>query len=313
VIPALLTIVTFVLIAAAVAAVLHRGKASPGEARFESMFGGTAGPHLKQQFLQAQRMEALGRLTGGVAHDFNNILTIVKGCAEMATAHVDDTNPARKDIDEIRKAAASGVALTRQLLTFSRQNAAQPAAVNINEVVRPLAEMLRRLVGEHIDFLTQFEGDVGRVLVDPGLIEQAVMNLVVNARDAMPEGGTLTIRTASAALDAKFARTHNLGGAGAFVSVAVADTGHGLTPDERARIFEPFFTTKGPGRGTGLGLATVHSIVHDAGGCVVVDSTPGRGATFTVYLPRVDAFRGRAPHSLSAGGLQPPPAQMVEV
>jgi signal transduction histidine kinase len=129
----------------------------------------------------------------------------------------------------------------------------------------------------------------------------------------MPEGGTLTIRTASAALDAKFARTRKLGGAGAFVSVAVADTGSGLTADERARIFEPFFTTKGPGQGTGLGLATVHSIVHDAGGCVVVDSTAGRGTTFTVYLPRVEAHVGRAPRPLSEGSLKPPTAQMVDV
>jgi two-component system, cell cycle sensor histidine kinase and response regulator CckA len=312
VIPAL-TIVIFALIAAAVAAMLHRGKARNGEARVESILGGTAGPLLKHQFLQAQRMEALGRLTGGVAHDFNNILTIVKGCAEMAIAHVDDTNPARKDLDEIRKAADTGVALTRQLLTFSRKNPASPVAISINEVVRPLAEMLRRLVGEHIDFITHFEGDAGRVLVDPVLIEQVVMNLVVNARDAMPGGGTLTVHTAGATLGAKFARSHKLGRAGAFVSVAVADTGHGLTADERARIFEPFFTTKGPGQGTGLGLATVHSIVHDAGGCVVVDSTPGRGTTFTVYLPRVDSVRGRSPRSLSAGFVQPPTAQMVEV
>ena len=312
-IPALLTLVIFALIVAAVAAVLHRGKAHHVDARVESIFDGAAGPLLKQQFLHAQRMEALGRLTGGVAHDFNNILTIVKGCAEMAIAHVDDSNPARKDIDEIRKAAASGVSLTRQLMTFSRKNAAQAVAVNINEIVRPLADMLRRLVGEHINFITQLEGDVGRVLVDPGLIEQVVMNLVVNARDAMPAGGTLTVCTASAALDAKFARTHKLGSAGAFVSVAVADTGHGLTGDECSRIFEPFFTTKGPGQGSGLGLATVHSIVRDAGGCVVVDSRPGRGTTFTVYLPRVDVVGGRAPRSLSTGFLQPPTAHMVEV
>jgi signal transduction histidine kinase len=312
VIPVVLTLIVFALIVAAVAAVLHRTKAQHGDACIESVIGGAAGPLLKQQFLHAQRMEALGRLTGGVAHDFNNILTIVKGCAELAVAHVDDTNPARKDIEEIRKAAASGAALTRQLLTFSRQKAAQPTAVNINEIVRPLADMLRRLVGEHIDFVTHLEGDVGPVLVDPGLIEQVAMNLVVNARDAMPGGGTLTIRTASAALDAKFARTHKLGGAGAFVSMAVADTGHGLTPDERARIFEPFFTTKHPGQGTGLGLATVHSIVQDAGGCVVVDGTPGRGTTFTVYLPRADAHAGRA-RSLPEGFLQPPTSHMVEV
>ena len=311
-IPAL-TIVIFALIAAAVAAILHRGKGQPGEGRVESIFGGTAGPQLKRQFLQAQRMEALGRLTGGVAHDFNNILTIVKGCAEMAIAHVDETNPARKDIEEIRKAAASGVALTRQLLTFSRTNAAEAAAVNVNEVVRPLTEMLRRLVGEHIDFVTRLEGDVGRVVVDPGLIEQVVMNLVVNARDAMPTGGTLTVQTASTPLDMKLARIHKVGSAGAFVTVAVADTGRGLTADELARIFEPFFTTKGPGQGTGLGLATVHSIVHDAGGCVVVDSTPGRGTTFTVYLPRVDSRSERSPRSLSAGFVQSPSAQMADV
>ena len=311
-IPAL-TIVIFALIVVAVAAVLHRGKTRQGEAHCDSLFSGSGGPALKQQFLQAQRMEALGRLTGGVAHDFNNILTIVKGCAEMAIAHVDDANPARKDLDEIRKAAVTGVALTRQLLTFSRKNPAAPVAININEVVRPLAEMLRRLVGEHIDFITHLEGDVGRVLVDPVLIEQVVMNLVVNARDAMRGGGTLTVQTASAAIDAKFARIHKLRSAGAFVSIAVADTGHGLTADERTRIFEPFFTTKGPGHGPGLGLATVHSIVHDAGGCVVVDSTPGRGTTFIVYLPRVDGLSGRAPRSLSVGFLQPPTAQMVEV
>ena len=296
---ALFTVLIFALVAAAVAVVLHRGRAQPGEPRVESMFGEGAGPVLKQQFRHVQRMEALGRLTLGVAHDFNNILAVVQGCAEAALEHVDTQSAARTEIEEIRRAAASGVALTRQLLLFSRKNTIEPVAINVNEVIRPLAEMLRRLIGEHIEVITHLDGDVGQVLVDPGSIEQVVMNLVVNARDAMPMGGTLTIRTASASLDAKFARTHRLGRPGPVVSIAVADSGHGLSPEEQARIFEPFFTTKSPGQGTGLGLATVHSIVQDAGGWVVVESSAGRGTTFTVYLPRVD------------GSAYPPGSQMV--
>ena len=287
---ALFTVLTFGLVAAAVAVALHRGRTRPGEARVESMFGESAGPVLKQQFRHVQRMEALGRLTLGVAHDFNNILAVVQGCAETAIERIEDPGAARTELEEIRRAAASGVALTRQLLIVSRKNAVEPVAINVNDVVRPLAEMLRRLIGEHIEVVTHLEGEVGQVLVDPGSIEQVVMNLVVNARDAMPMGGTLTIRTASGSLDAKFARAHRLGRPGPVVSIAVADTGHGLSPDEQARIFEPFFTTKSPGQGTGLGLATVHSIVQDAGGWVVVESTSGRGTTFTVYLPRVEGL-----------------------
>jgi signal transduction histidine kinase len=311
VIAALFTAVLFGGIACAVAVLLHGRKGRHRDGGVESIFDGTAGPLLKQQFLHAQRMEALGRLTCGVAHDFNNLLTIMKGYAEMAIAHVDEAGPVRSDIEEIRRAAISGTALTRQLLTFSRQRMSQPAAVNLNEIVRPLAQMLQRLVGEHIEFVTLLEGDVGRVMADPGLIEQVVMNLIVNARDAMPSGGTLTVRTASASLTAQFAREHRLGGA-SFVTIAVADTGVGLTLEDQARIFEPFFTTKAPGQGTGLGLATVHSIVHDAGGSVVVESTPGRGTTFTVYLPRVDSQSGR-PQRSPGDVVQPPTAQILEV
>ncbi len=304
----------FVVIAAAIAAFFRRReKPQHRDTGVESIFDGTAGPLLKQQFLQAQRMEALGRLSGGVAHDFNNILTIVRGCADMAIAHVDADHPARKDLEEIRLAASNGVTLTRQLLTFSRTSLVPPTPVNVNEVVRPLAQMLRRLVGEHIDFVTLLEGDVGHVVVAPGLIEQVVMNLVVNARDAMPSGGTLTVRTNRAALDSTRARSRRLGATGQFVTIAVADTGRGLSQEEQRRIFEPFFTTKGPGYGTGLGLATVQTIVQDAGGSVVVESMTGRGSTFTVYLPLVEPSSGASPRAGSEGALGPSTNFVVSV
>jgi two-component system NtrC family sensor kinase len=241
---------------------------------------------LEHQFRHAQKMEAVGRLAGGVAHDFNNLLTVISGFTEMALAGLAPADPLRRDLEQIALAGERGAALTRQLLAFSRKQTLEPKSFSLGQVVRDAESMVRRLVGEDvtIDFRASAD-EGGLVMAEPGQIEQVLMNLVVNARDAMPSGGRLSIGTATVRFDAESAARRVKMKAGAYAVLTVADTGHGMDPETLSRIFEPFFTTKGAGRGTGLGLSTVYGIVRQAGGHIGVESEPGRGTTFTIYLP----------------------------
>ena len=255
----------------------------------------TTRKELEANLRQAQKMEAIGRLAGGVAHDFNNVLTVVMGTAELAAMQLDEESPVRRDLEEIQRAADSAASLTRQLLIFSRKGVFHPAVLDLNEVVTRLNKLLRRLVGEDIEFIVRAGGALAHIMADASQIEQVIMNLVVNARDAMPTGGRLTIETSIVSLDDSFVRAHQGAAAGEFVRLTVTDTGVGMTADVLAQIFTPFFTTKGPSKGTGLGLATVHGIVQQVGGCITVKSTPGHGAAFAIDLPRVRARVAHAP------------------
>ncbi|GAB4420520.1 MAG: hypothetical protein Fur0044_17460 [Anaerolineae bacterium] len=247
----------------------------------------TARKQLEEQFLQSQKMEAIGRLAGGVAHDFNNILTVMTGYTDLILSrHQQPDDSEREELEQIKKAIKQATLLTRQLLTFSRKQVVQPQVINLNTIVADLETMLRRLIGEHIELVTSLEPQLGQVKADPGQMEQVVMNLAVNARDAMPHGGTLTIATSNVNLDEAEARQHVGANPGAYVRLTISDTGHGMDAETRRRIFEPFFTTKEPGHGTGLGLATVHGIVNQSSGHIVVHSEAGEGATFDIFLPQ---------------------------
>jgi PAS domain S-box-containing protein len=242
---------------------------------------------LEERYLQAQKVQAIGQLAGGVAHDFNNILTAINGYSELLLQGAPLDPGARRSAQQIRAASQRAANLTQQLLAFSRKQRLEPRELQLNAIVTEMDQMLQRLVGEHIRIRTVSQPGLAAVRADPGQIQQVVMNLVVNARDAMPNGGQLTIETANVSLDADYQRHHPDVPPGRYVLLAVSDSGVGITPEVKARLFEPFFTTKAPGTGTGLGLATCHGIIKQSDGHIAVYSEVGRGTTFKVYLPAI--------------------------
>ena len=242
--------------------------------------------HLEEQLIHAQKMEAVGRLAGGVAHDFNNMLTVISGYNRMILEELALDDPLREYAEEVGKAADRAGAITQQLLAFSRRQLIQPRSINVSEVIAQTEKMLRRLLGEDIELTLDLKSGVANIKADPHLLEQAIVNLAVNSRDAMPEGGQIFVQTADVELDEGYVHTHLGVKPGAYVMIAISDTGHGMTPEVRNHIFEPFFTTKERGKGTGLGLATVYGMVKQSGGDIWVYTEPGKGATFKLYFPR---------------------------
>ncbi len=265
---------------------------------------------VEQQLVQAQKMEAVGKLAGGIAHDFNNLLTIIIGYTDVLHQQVKADPVGAGCAQEVRRAAERASALTNQLLAFSRRQVTQPRVVNINEGLQNLEKMLRRIIGEDVELQMRLAADLLPVKVDPAQMDQVIMNLAVNARDAMPDGGRLTVETANMRLHDEYAATHPGITPGQYVMVAVSDTGTGMDAATKARIFEPFFTTKEQGKGTGLGLSIVYGIVTQHGGRIVVDSEPGRGTVFRLYLP-VAAWTQQAPDVETAPTRRAPPTETV--
>jgi two-component system cell cycle sensor histidine kinase/response regulator CckA len=243
---------------------------------------------LQEQLRQSQKMEAVGRLAGGIAHDFNNLLTVIQGHCEISLLQFQGNNPLREDIVEIKKAADRAGNLTRQLLAFSRRQIMEMKVIDLNALLRELEKMLRRVMGEDVELVTVLDEHLGKIKMDPGQMEQVVLNLAINARDAMPSGGKFILETTNVSLDEKYARSHIGVEAGRHVMLSVTDTGSGMSLQVKERLFEPFFTTKEKGKGTGLGLSTVYGIIKQSSGNIWVYSEPGHGSTFKIYLPRVD-------------------------
>jgi two-component system, cell cycle sensor histidine kinase and response regulator CckA len=248
----------------------------------------------EEQLRQSLKMEAVGKLAGGVAHDFNNLLSVITGYSELLLTRTGPRNPARREIEEIHKAGERAAALTQQLLAFSRRQILKPKVLRMDEVAENLGKMLRRLIGEDIDFATELRGDLWTVRADPSQIEQILMNLCVNARDAMPAGGKLVVSTANVTLESPLVERELTIPTGRYATLRVADNGSGMGEEVLSRIFEPFFTTKDLGKGTGLGLATVYGIVKQSEGYIRVVSAPGEGTAFTVYFP---AAEGKEPET----------------
>jgi two-component system cell cycle sensor histidine kinase/response regulator CckA len=242
---------------------------------------------LEEQLLHSQKMEAVGRLAGGVAHDFNNLLTVIKGYSELMLNELSEKDPMRGEVEEVRRAAERAASLTRQLLAFSRRQVLEPKVLDLNSIITNMEKLLLRLLGEDVELQVSLSPSLGMVKADPGQLEQVIMNLAVNARDAMPRGGKLTLETHNHAIDETAAREHAVVHAGQYAMMAVSDTGMGMDPETASHIFEPFFTTKETGKGTGLGLSTVYGIVKQSGGYIWVYSEPGRGTSFKIYLPIV--------------------------
>jgi nitrogen-specific signal transduction histidine kinase/CheY-like chemotaxis protein len=265
---------------------------------------------LEEQLRQAQKMEAVGRLAGGVAHDFNNLLTIIKGHGDLMLDKLQASDPLQRNATQIEKAANRAASLTRQLLAFSRMQVLEPKVLDLNVLVAEMCSLLKRLVREDISFTFKAGESLGRVKADPGQIEQVIMNLTVNACDAMPTGGKLVVETRNVCVDETLAKMRPPLLPGDYIRLTVEDTGHGMDATTKERIFEPFFTTKELGKGTGLGLATVYGVVKQSGGCIWVESEPGKGTRFEVYLPVVvqeaeesassEGTRKSAPHHSGA-------------
>jgi len=249
---------------------------------------------LEAQLRQSQKMEAVGTLAGGVAHDFNNLLTTILGYSELVLQQLDAESPLREEIGEIQRAGGRAADLTRQLLAFSRKQVLAPVVLDLNAAVADMEKMLRRLIGEDVSLAAELDPNLWSVRADPGQVEQVIVNLVVNARDAMPRGGKVTIETRNIDFDDSYVRAHSYVRPGEHVCLSVSDTGTGMDAQTRSRIFEPFFTTKGPAKGTGLGLSTVYGIVKQSDGSIEADSEPGRGTSFKIYLPRVFGAEERA-------------------
>jgi len=267
----------------------------------EQMAGVTARQHMEETLLQAQKMESIGRLAGGIAHDFNNMLTAVSGFAQLLLLDLPEDSPQHESAEAIRRAAEQAAALTQQLLAFSRRQMLQPTVLDPDEVVAGMEPMLRRLIGENIDLQFKLQAAPGRLRADPVQIEQIILNLVLNSRDAMPEGGHLEIETGQAAFDGAYLSEHFAVSPGRYVMIAASDSGIGMSRETRAHIFQPFFTTKEQGKGTGLGLATTYGIVRQSGGHIWLYCEPGEGTTFKAYFPLVE-------EDVAAPAAVPPPA-----